>query len=785
MAGAVKKKIKPGLIENSYEEMAIIVNYDVEEILTLESGETKSQKKEKAKKKIKVKVLNEDSDIAALAQEIVDKCKLIHSSKVDHVESLLDDLRQQCLEAAAIQNAAKAKEERAMRRSGFGTEDKNMLRKGSDRMLISKPVAQAVKVDPAYIEELDDYMEKLYEDKVEDKIVATAKISQLFRNADYLEDLLSHDALLGALARVLREDGKRSIDLTTNIITVFFSLSNFSQFHPLIMEQQIGALTMDIIDLEVKRAEHRAQEEGISPGMVAQRAMEARMGKVTLSDRERKMLGLVQKQDRLLYAAFYLLLNLAEDVTVERKMKKKNVTVYLVKMLDRANVELLILAVTFLKKLSIYKENTDKMATCGAVEQLVRFVPVQNDLLLMAVIRLLHNLSFEASCRDAMVQAGLIPKAVELMRDGRFQPVIMGLLYHVSMEDKYKSMFTYTDAIPMILEMLLAVDDLRSTPELIALAVNLTQNHRNAVVITDGGNLDLLLRRGFQTCDELLWKVVRNISQQEMDIKRKFRNYIEQMVELLKAPNINSDLFVEVLGTLANLYIPEFNFEHLVQKHDLLNFISEFAQPGIVEDDILLEIVIFAGTLCNDRTAQEVVDSGLVTKLYHLMSEKKEDDEFVLQIAYTFHKLLMFEPTKAELLNGTSVVFYLVDLLQDTNKEVRKTASKALDVIQDTSEEWAVKLRAIKFETYNQEWLEVVEQLSGGMQPETFGDHTHEYGDADVEFNGTYGRGQVTDFDEYNAEGGWGYDAQDVGGYEPGMENYDEEAMMQQYMYQQ
>eukprot|EP00873_Tetraselmis_striata_P042717 jgi/Tetstr1/462981/TSEL_000097.t1 len=44
------------------------------------------------------------------------------------------------------------------------------------------------------------------------------------------------------------------------------------------------------------------------------------------------------------------------------------------------------------------------------------------------------------------------------------------------------------------------------------------------------------------------------------------------------------------------------------------------------------------------------------------------------------------------------VVFYLVDLLQDTNKEVRKTTSKALDVIQDTSEEWAVKLRAIKFE---------------------------------------------------------------------------------------
>ena len=37
------------------------------------------------------------------------------------------------------------------------------------------------------------------------------------------------------------------------------------------MDNQIGALTMDLIDLEIKRTEHRAQEEGISPAMVAQK----------------------------------------------------------------------------------------------------------------------------------------------------------------------------------------------------------------------------------------------------------------------------------------------------------------------------------------------------------------------------------------------------------------------------------------------------------------------------------------------------------------------------------
>ena len=57
-----------------------------------------------------------------------------------------------------------------------------------------------------------------------------------FRSA---QTLLSHETLLQTLARVLREDGKRSIDLCTNIISVFFSVSNFTQFHALIMQNQV------------------------------------------------------------------------------------------------------------------------------------------------------------------------------------------------------------------------------------------------------------------------------------------------------------------------------------------------------------------------------------------------------------------------------------------------------------------------------------------------------------------------------------------------------------------
>ena len=66
---------------------------------------------------------------------------------------------------------------------------------------------------------------------------------------------------------------------------------------------------------------------------------------------KRKFSKLMEKQEQLLRVAFYLLLNISEDVKIEVKIRNKNVIPLLVRTLERCNVELLILAVSFLKKL--------------------------------------------------------------------------------------------------------------------------------------------------------------------------------------------------------------------------------------------------------------------------------------------------------------------------------------------------------------------------------------------------------------------------------------------------
>lgn len=56
-------------------------------------------------------------------------------------------------------------------------------------------------------------------------------------------------------------------------------------------------------------------------------------------------------------------MNIAENPRVEDKMRKHNLVSYLIHSLDRSTPELLVLVVTFLHKLSIYKENKEEMVS--------------------------------------------------------------------------------------------------------------------------------------------------------------------------------------------------------------------------------------------------------------------------------------------------------------------------------------------------------------------------------------------------------------------------------------
>lgn len=62
----------------------------------------------------------------------------------------------------------------------------------------------------------------------------------LASDSNFLIILYSAEAVLSALSRVLREDWRRSLDLSTNIIYIFFCFSTYTNFHSVIVNYKVS-----------------------------------------------------------------------------------------------------------------------------------------------------------------------------------------------------------------------------------------------------------------------------------------------------------------------------------------------------------------------------------------------------------------------------------------------------------------------------------------------------------------------------------------------------------------
>ncbi len=75
-----------------------------------------------------------------------------------------------------------------------------------------------------------------------------------------MEMMLEHETLFGTVSRTLRDDYKKSIELTLYLLNIFQAYSNFTIFHEFLITNQIGDTTIRIIDHEIKRYVVRVKE---------------------------------------------------------------------------------------------------------------------------------------------------------------------------------------------------------------------------------------------------------------------------------------------------------------------------------------------------------------------------------------------------------------------------------------------------------------------------------------------------------------------------------------------
>ena len=624
------------------------------------------------------------------------------------------------------------------------------------------------------ITQLNDYIDLLYEEMPR-KLIGAINIFRLSLENENLSSLTVDESLLCALSRILREEGRKSNDLSSLILAFFCSLSFFKEFHPIIAKYKVGSHTSSelIGSLFEKEAALYQQLKLNESGRPTDDRTEtdkpdARSGDESLSVEQlltnRKKFELFQrKNNRLLQLSFFLLLNLSSDPRTEQKIFNKNIVGHLISASKRSNLslEIQLIMITFMQRLSIRWEGKNQLIALGVVPliygQLNNIVNQVSyyGVLMSPLFKLIFNLSFDLDCRTQMVKQGYINKLVQILIKSRFrnEKLLVSVFYQFTLERAHRGFFDLTlstgkNLLNLFLNRTMQLGDKLAHEfslldqehcftEYVCLMINLATDRACAERICENGALEKLLVKAFneglnerhcsyvQVC---YMKILRNLSAHEHEYKMLFLEYYELLIRLLlkeeesdgesdesTGTNYPEIFTIQTLNVLANLQ--KVSWLQVLKRYALYEWLRKRIKVGSnFNNEIVIScLAVLEACFSQPDCAVHLMETDCLSLLIDLLNAKQEEDDVVLQILYVINSMANHEAACQQLIKNDQIIIYLLDLFNDKNSLIRSVCNFTLDLISEHDQELIMKLKEERFKHFNKSWLDSIklnEQLS-------------------------------------------------------------------------
>lgn len=681
-------------------DLAVVVRYQ------LESSDP-DQKLKSHQKIINLKELTENVDIEWLASVVMEKCSLIPEGNRKDLEQILYYLQRTVNSRA---HSASSISERSL----------------SSSVTVNASMA-----------EVEGYIELLYEDMTA-KNRGSLCILELAKNPANLLLLSENETLVSALSRVLRDEWRKNLELAKNIISVFHLFSSFSQTQHVVIEQKMGAFCMNAIELELERGKDWVNQMK------------------TADEQTRKKCEIaLRREHSMLAVSVSLLLNQAEDVSVEMKMLRKGLLPLMTKCLHHATQPshshtLLPPVLTLLLKLSVMVENHAILEKEGIAQKVAGLFPMGDSSIRRTALCLLFNLSFHSSIRSSLLSTGIIQHTAQLCKKDE---KALNVLYQLTLSDDSRSLLPFTDAIEHLVS-----DTLEGHASAVSKAVllNASLDKRSTQIMcgSKGTTIDSLMKLAVDHCDLLAAKIVRNMASHEDTTDSFLLKWIPSLMSIVMEDGLSEE---EAKAARAIELLAICNLCRGVdwQKLNEEMGICEWMQSSVTitrqpeHEPFQLQQVILASRLaCTLEGAKSVVK--LLDHFLALLNSLQEDDELVVQLLFLFVCLLKHPPVGEMILQGeggegnlppsslpSSLPSYILDLMHDNNPKVMQQADQAARIISSLSPEWNKRLMTEKFRYYNAQWLEMVDKEGGEGEEEelTFDDRYVYYDDNYMDYD--------------------------------------------------
>lgn len=736
-------------------EQALLVSYRLEAAVLGQLGDPMLADQKECQKVIRLRSLSSATNAAQLAREVIGRSQLLTSAHQSRVQTLIGQLQRRSesnITDDGIRRISAAKNKpsgnpalsssNTLRTNSRQPKTPPSVGNGNCRSPLSPPSGSSFSFDSvldestsalvaggvlddvtllpeAFIGDTETYMELLYEEMSE-KQRGALMLLKLARQSDLLLTLSKNEMLMEVLSRTLREEWKKSAHLSTTILSFFFCLSAYSDFHRVIADYKIGSLTMEIMNSQLRQRQSRGCNSSASS--------------LTASGNDSSAVAGSQKSkdiDTLLEVCVELLMNLAEDIHTEHKMQRRGIVTIMAHCLSRDSSELRLSTVRMLRKLSIYRESVHDMAAVNLIESLAVFVTDKSDdALSTETVRLMYNLSFHTALRHQIVaNPVLIAKLVQLLSSNKLHQPACGALYNISCDDDIDvaSSLAAADCVTVSAQLLLGWSEPITDPALSSLVINLVSHAALTCQLCETVGVRQLLARAVDNNDQQMAQLVAIASghvTQQPSVAAAFLEVVGPCTEALVNCN-NAEIQYELLSILANIAIDDVDFNALSQSFSLIPWLKRALESGGASSGrpVTLGVLKLLGTACASAAfCTRLMEADIFQTLVSMLNDRQEDDEIVLHLVFIFHQASYSPATQHYLIKNTDCFAYLVDLLHDKHALIRAICCKTLELVARESEELAGRLIEARFSWHNDQWLDMIENGASSVLHQTSAD---------------------------------------------------------------
>ena len=546
---------------------------------------------------------------------------------------------------------------------------------------------------------LRDALEKIHwgqEKECYETLQTLAEIAELDRN---LVLIIQHDPLMNTLINGLKKFAASSLAACTKILVIFERMSYFQHFMERLAKFKIGSMCLSLLHAQVALANVAVQN----------------------FDKE-KLSAYMKLQNQLLKLDVSMLFNLSENPSTMRKMVNKDIIGALIPLLERRNSDLLCLILKFLRKIAMVPVNWSDVPyetiLPSVIKNVFRWSQMPHDgdgrskhvAVLKEGVELLYTFACHAETMEEFKNANAFEEVTKLAEIPELRGPLMRVYYKCATSGAPVGAFGKSSLLDMLIAS--ATSDCEERMIALVILMNLSTDRECASRIAKSSvftstNLKNIFVQATATEKEengVLLKMIRNVADNQPEL---IKGFDEEIVKACAQNRNNEECLCDVFAVANRAKMNSDRAKFFAGKDAFIAQIIEILKDTTALSQLHLEVVMFVSAIVLYSVPAQVLEKNrIVDHIVQLFLLHKNEPDIQAQCLFTFYRFICHTNTRNSLIAHSEIVDAVIQHSAARNAVLNQIGNAVLDALVTFEKSYAEKIKAPRFNAFNQDWLQ-------------------------------------------------------------------------------